>query len=137
MISATGIVVLAALAGWLVGLTAHAFRVVRWKDPGARALWATTAGLGVGAILLSSLALCLLTHGPGFLLVIAAGVIVGSIGAWHASDALGSADAGGGRTSARRRCKSGNCTAPGARAWKYLRALQRKGRELFAGLTMD
>ncbi len=113
MISATVIVVLAALAGWLIGLTAHAFHVVQWKDPGARATWAGTAGLGVGAALLASLALGLLTGRLAFLLAIPATVITGSIAAWRVSEALGSTNSGGDLTRARRPCKSGTFAGSG------------------------
>ena len=110
MISATAIVVLAVLAGWLIGLSAHARRVVRWKDPGARVAWAATAGLGVAGLLLASLALCLLTRGVFFALVIPASAIAGSIGAWRAGQALGGGESGRNRPPARRPCKSGTFT---------------------------
>lgn len=93
MISATVIVVLAALAGWLLGLTAHALRVGQWRDPGARVAWTATAGLATAALLLASLGLCLLTRGAGFLLVLPVGLMTGSLGAWRASQSFGSAKA--------------------------------------------
>lgn len=88
VISATTIVVLAALAGWLIGLTAHAFHVVQWKDPGARAVWAAGSGLGIGTALLASIGVSLLTRGPVFLLAIPVALTAGTIGAWRASELL-------------------------------------------------
>ena len=88
VISAALIVMLAALTGWLAGLTAHAFRATRWQDPGARVVWGVGAGIGAGGALLMSLALCLLTRPAVFLLAIPASLTVGALGAWRANEML-------------------------------------------------
>ena len=88
VISAALIVMLAALAGWLAGLTAHAFRAIRWRDPGARLAWGFAAAIAAGGMLLATLALCLLTLRPVFLLAIPASLTLGALGAWRASELL-------------------------------------------------
>jgi hypothetical protein len=88
MISATVIIMLAALAGWLLGLADHALRRSRWRDPGARLAWAAGAGIGAAGTLLASLAMCLLTRSAVFLLSIPTASSAGAIGAWRASELL-------------------------------------------------
>jgi hypothetical protein len=82
------IVILAALAGWLAGLTAHTFAVSRWNDPGARAAWAAMASVGIAVTLLPSLALGLEARSGPFLSVIPASLLGGGVLAWRVSEGL-------------------------------------------------
>jgi hypothetical protein len=83
-ISLTG----ALLCGWLCGLTAHALRATRWRDPGARAAWLAGAGTIAATALIVSITLCLLTRPLAWLLLLAACLAAGALAGWRASQAL-------------------------------------------------
>lgn len=88
MIVDAAIIAPALLTGWLGGLTLHAFRVVRWKDPGARAVWIAGAGAGGSVSLLASLAICLVTRPTPWLALLAGYVVAGAVAAWCTSERL-------------------------------------------------
>jgi hypothetical protein len=88
MVLTTVIVLLGLLAGWLAGLTLHAFRALRWEDPGARAAWASAAALGGSLALLAALLLCAATRSLPWLLVPAGCAATGTIIGWHACQAI-------------------------------------------------
>jgi hypothetical protein len=88
VILATAIVAQALLAGWIAGLTAHAFRRVRWRDPGARAGWIAGAGPGGSMPLLASVGLCLLARPASWLAIVFGSTVAGAIAGWHVSESL-------------------------------------------------
>jgi hypothetical protein len=88
MIAATAIIVLGMLTGWIVGLTVHARRVVRWADVGARTAWNAAAGALGGASLLTSLAICVLTRPAPWLAVPILSMTSGAVIGWSACQAL-------------------------------------------------
>ena len=96
MISLTAILSFAVLAGWTLGLSAHARAVARWEDPGARLAWTLLAGAVICAAGAAALAITLLSRGALWLTLPAGALTVASGLGWHASDRLSAAGLEGG-----------------------------------------
>ena len=107
MISLTATLSFAALAGWTLGLSAHARAVARWEDPGARLAWKLLAGAVICAAGASALVITLLSRGALWLTAPASALTLAAGLGWHASDRLSAAKPeGGGEQRERRQAPS-------------------------------
>ena len=82
----TTITVTGLLAGWMVGLTAHARYATGWRDPAARAAWQTVTALVVFGCLLVALILILIGGNHLSWALLFGGIAAGGWSGWRAAE---------------------------------------------------
>jgi hypothetical protein len=129
MISLTATLSFAALAGWTLGLSAHARAVARWEDPGARLAWTLLAGAVICAAGLGALVITLLSRGALWLTAPAGALTVAAALGWHTSDRLSAARPEGGGEQHERRRATSSVRARGALVlWRATRTAAARAR---------
>jgi hypothetical protein len=88
MIAASGLLSLAGLCGWTIGLTLHARARARWQDSGARLAWALAAATIVVITAIGAATIALLSGSAIALPAIGAALMLGARAGWSGSQRI-------------------------------------------------